>query len=576
MAARLTAYIVASIVGVTFIAGLIVGAQRDPDGPVDLIIVNGRVFTAADEARAEAVAVQGNKILRVGSNREIQRLARAQTVVIDARGGSVLPGFNDAHVHALNGGLGLSQVDLLGAKTIEEIGALVRSWAHAHVDTPWVTGRGWYYEPFTGGLPTRQLLDQMVPDRPAMLTSYDGHTAWANTAALKVAGITRRTPNPTNGAIVKEAKSGEPTGVLKEAAVTLLTPHVPQPTRTERLEALARAIGEAHRVGITSIQDVDGSADELELYDELRRDERLFVRVYAALSTDAAGAVDFDRLDTVRARFPDDPLLKTGAIEVVADGVVNAHTAAMLAPYANRATTGQPRYDQAALDRLIAELDRRGWQVTIQASGDAGVRMALDAIERAGRINDVPTNGRRHRVERIDTIDPADAPRFGGLGVVAAMIPFQGLPSQARLALRSANLGVERTARGWMLGSIAENGGRLVFGSDWPGGSLDPLIGLHVAVNRTSLDGFPDGGSEPAERLPLDRAIEAYTSNAAWASFDEQRKGRLAPDMLADIVVLSKDLFALPPEQLTEAEVAFTIFDGKVVFERQVETTEQE
>ena len=195
MAARLTAYVVACIVAVTFIAGLIVGAQRDDDGPVDLIIVNGRVFTGED-AGAEAVAVQGNKVLRVGSNREIQRLARAQTTVVDARGGSVLPGFNDAHLHLLSGGLALDQVSLSEATTLDEVRETIRAWAEANPADAWIRGRGWRYTPFPGGLPTRQLLDQLVPDRPAYLVSDDGHTGWANSAALEAAGITRRTPNP--------------------------------------------------------------------------------------------------------------------------------------------------------------------------------------------------------------------------------------------------------------------------------------------------------------------------------------------------------------------------------------------
>src|SRR5687768_7716926 len=200
MAARLTAYLVALIVGTTLIAGLIVGAQRDDAGPVDLIVLNGRVYTAdGDGTMAEAVAVQGNKILRVGTSREVQRLRRPQTVVVDARGGAVLPGFNDSHVHLLSGGLALSQIDLLEAKTLADIESTVRVWAAAHPEREWVTGRGWYYEPFAGGLPTRQLLDTLVADRPAYLTSYDGHTGWANSMALKLAGITRRTANPPNG-----------------------------------------------------------------------------------------------------------------------------------------------------------------------------------------------------------------------------------------------------------------------------------------------------------------------------------------------------------------------------------------
>src|SRR5262245_59593148 len=316
MAARITAYLVALIVGTTFIAGLIVGAQRDDAGPVDLIVVNGKVYTAdGNGTMAEAVAVQGNKILKVGTTREIQRLRRAQTIVVDARGGTVLPGFNDAHTHLLSGGLSLGEIDLLDAKTLEDVEASIRTWAALNPDRAWVTGRGWYYDAFVGGLPTRQILDALVPDRPAYLTSYDGHSAWANTRALKLADITRRTANPAHGVIVKDPRSGEPTGVLKESAMGLVTALMPRPTKDERLAALKAAIAVASRRGITSVQNAGVTPDELALYDELRRTDALGVRVYAALS--AAPDITTDELDVfdqLRAKYPDDPLFKTGAI----------------------------------------------------------------------------------------------------------------------------------------------------------------------------------------------------------------------------------------------------------------------
>src|SRR5688572_1598716 len=230
MAARLTAYAVAFIVGVTFIAGLIVGAQREDDGAVDLIVINGKVYAADGGADlAEAVAVRGNKVIRVGSNREIQRLKRAQTVVIDAKGGAVVPGFNDAHAHLINGGLSLDQISLSDATTLDEIKDTIRVWSEAHPERAWITGRGWYYQPFGGAMPTRQMLDALVPDRPAYLVAYDGHTGWANTRALKAANITRATKNPPNGIIVRDSR-GEPTGALKEAAMALVSTVAPQPT----------------------------------------------------------------------------------------------------------------------------------------------------------------------------------------------------------------------------------------------------------------------------------------------------------------------------------------------------------
>jgi predicted amidohydrolase YtcJ len=577
MAARLTAYIVAVIVGVTFIAGLIVGAQRDGDGPVDLIVLNGSVYTAdGDGTMAEAIAVQGNKILQVGTNREIQRLRRPQTVVVDAKGGAVLPGFNDSHVHFISGGLSLSDVNLLDAMTLPAIETAVTGWALQHRERAWVTGHGWHYDTFPGGLPNRQLLDTLVPDRPAFIVSYDGHTAWANSAALKLANITRRTPNPANGVVVKDLGTGEPTGVLKEAAMELVAGLIPKPTTGERAAAVRAAINHAHRLGVTSVQQAGGTADDLALYDELRRSKDLQVRVYAALSGRAdSSKEELDAFDRLRAKYDDDPLFKAGAIKLMMDGVIEAHTAALLSPYTNRpATNGEPAAPEGALQRIVTELDHRGWQVMIHAVGDRAIRMALDAFERVARRSDAPEHARRHRIEHIETADPADISRFGRLGVIASMQPYHSLPDPAQLEVWSANIGPERAERAWVYSSIARAGGRLAFGSDWPVMSMDPILGLHVAVNRTTPGGQPSGGWTPAERLALRQAIDAYTRDAAWASFDEHRKGRLEQDMLADIVILTRDLFSMPPSRIAEAEVAVTIFDGKVVYTKSADTND--
>ena len=576
MAARLVAYIVACIVGVTLIAGLIVGAQREDDGPVDLIVVNARVYAGDGSSElAEAVAIRGNQVVRVGSNGEIRRLRRAQTTVIDAKGGAVVPGFNDAHAHLISGGLSLDQVSLLEAKTLDEIKDTVRVWAEAHPEREWITGRGWYYQPFAPSLPTRQMLDALVPDRPAYLTAYDGHTGWANTRALKLAGITRRTKNPANGTIVKDPRTGEPTGVLKEGAMQLMRAVAPQPTREDKLAGIRAGLGEALQYGVTSVQNAGGSPDDLELYNTLRKRGELKLRIYQALSAEASlTEADLDRLDEVRKRFADDPLLKTGAIKLMADGVIESHTAAMLEPYTNRpATKGHANFTPAQLNTVVAMLDRRGWQVMTHAIGDAAVRMTLDAYEAAAKANPALERGRRHRIEHIETIATADIKRFGSLGVIASMQPLHALPSPTGDDVWSANIGPERAARAWVWNSIARARGTVTFGSDWPVVTIDPLMGLHVAVNRTTVDGLPRGGWLPAERMQLRKAIDDYTKNAAWASYDELRKGTLSRDMLADLVVLSDDIFSMPPGRITDAHVVVTIVDGKVVYRREAPET---
>jgi predicted amidohydrolase YtcJ len=354
----------------------------------------------------------------------------------------------------------------------------------------------------------------------------------------------------------------------------LVTTLLPRPTKDERLAALKAAAAVANRHGITSVQNAGVTPDELALYDELRRADALDVRVYAALS--AAPDITSDELDLfdqLRAKYPDDPLFKTGAVKLIADGVIESHTAALLEPYADQpGTIGEPRYTDEQLNTLVTQLDKRGWQVLIHAIGDRAVRMGLDAFARASASNPEPPHGRRHRLEHVETIAPSDVARFAKLGVIASMQPYHSLPDPALMGAWTTSLGDERAARGWLYGSIARAGGRVAFGSDWPVATMDPIAGMHVAINRTTLDGIPADGWLPAERLTLRQAVDAYTRTAAWASFDEHRKGSLERDMLADLVVLTKDIFALPPARLSEAEVAVTVFDGRIVYQRSTET----
>ena len=568
MASRLTTLIVTFIVVATMVAGIITRAQRDDEGPVDLIVYNAKVYPGGAADFEEAIAVRGNTIFRVGSNREIKRLQRPQTVVVDAHGAAAVPGFNDSHVHFASASLSLAEINLLDATTTDQVSAKIRGYAEANRNRPWVTGRGWYYTAFAGGLPTRQLLDQLVPDRPAYLTAYDGHSGWANTAALKLAKITRATPNPKNGIIVKDS-SGEPTGVLKESAMAQMRAVLPQADRAQRLAAIRAGIREAHRFGVTSVQNANGTAEEIDLWDELRRSGDLQVRMYHALSAGPGFTeADADRFEQVRRTYRDDALLKLGAVKLMADGVIESHTAAMLEPYANRPTKGMPNFTPDDLTRIVTLLDKRGWQIWTHAIGDAAIRMSLDAYEAAAQANPAPAQGRRHRIEHIESIDLADIPRFAAMGVIASMQPFHANPDPSMGTVWSQNIGAERASHGWLWHDILKAGGRLTFGSDWPVVTLDPRVGLQVAVNRLSPAGEPPGGWLPAQKLPLTTAIDGYTSAAAYASFDEQRKGTLAKGMLADIVVLSTDIFEAPRERVLEAKVDVTIFDGKVVYTR--------
>ena len=576
MAARLTTYVVVGIVAATLIAGLIVGAQRDDsDGPVDLIVFNAKVYTAdGSGSMAEAVAVRGNQILRVGSTRDIMRLRRPQTVAVDARGGAVLPGFNDSNVRFLDGGLSLREVDLAGAETPEEISARVSAWAASNPERPWVVGTGWTPDAFPSSGPAHQALDAVVADRPVYLVSADGHAAWVNSKAMRLSGITRRTIAPAGGVIVKDARRGDPTGVLRDTAMDLVSRLVPRPTHDDRAEALRAAVDEAHRHGITSIHDTSGRAEDFLLFDEARTAGDLNVRVYAPVAVDGIPESEaFKQLEALSSRYPDDPLFKFGGARTSIDGPVETSRAALLLPYDNNpADNGPTTVDADALNRFVRLLDERGWQVTIDASGDRAVHMALDALEHAARSNAKPARGRRHRIEGVELVDAADVPRFGRLGAIASLTP--AVPTAELIDSWSRLAGPERASRVWPAGSLASARARIALSTGWPSAPFDPLAAIHAAATRTTSDGLPEGGWSPAERITIKRAVEAFTSVPAHASFDEQRKGSLTKGMLADIVVLTRDIFAASESELARTAVAVTIFDGKIVYRRDARTTD--
>jgi predicted amidohydrolase YtcJ len=573
MAARLTAYLVVAIVAATLIAGLIVGAQRDDnDGPVDLIVQNATVY-AADRrgTMAEAVAVRGNQILRVGTNRDIARLRRPQTVVIDARGGAVLPGFNDASVQLIRGGLTLASIDLTDAATASEALDRISAWSAANPSSAWVVGRGWSPAYFRNGTPTRQLLDSVVKGRPAMMIGEDESVVWVNSKALRLGQISRRTSDPVGGTIVRESRTGEPAGVLQGSATDLVRRLIPEPTKEQRAVALRTAMAEANALGITSVQSSDDSVEALALYEGLRRSGDLTLRIYSAVPlTEPVSDTDFARLNETRKQHADDPLVKAGALSIRLDGPLASQSAAMLQAYEGTADAdeiaGSTTFTPDDLNRTIRLADAAGWQIITHATGDRAVRMALNAYAHAVRSNRPPVHGRRHRIDSLAFVDPVDIPRFGPLGIVASMEPLASSPTPERIELVSRQLGEERSERAFPVRSLGRET-RLVLGSGWPTYGLDPLLALHVATTVMIPDGAPERGWHMAKGLELKAAIDSYTSAAAWASFDDQRKGSLSPGMLADLVVLSNDIFATP-EALPSTFVTATIFDGKVVYRR--------
>lgn len=534
----------------------------------DLVILNGKVHVA-DEAHTvvEAVAVKGNTILQVGTTAAIKALAGPATHVIDAKGATVTPGFTDAHVHFIEGGFALKQVDLAGLTTLDAVQSAIRDFAASRPGDAWVRGRGWLYTPFPGASPTKAQLDAVVSDRPAVMDCYDGHSVWVNSAALKLAGITKATKDPVNGVIVRDPKTGEPTGHLKEAAQGLLDAVLPKETPEDRRAALQAAVAEANRLGVTSIHNAGTSLDDMALYDAAKKSGALTVRAYLATrGVPGITEADVDAMDAAWKQYGDDPTVRTGIVKMFADGVIEAKTAAMLEPYAGSKSAGSPNMTAEEMNRIVAMFDKRGWQIQIHAIGDRAIRMSLDAFEAAAKANPAPARGRRHRLEHIEAIAAQDIARFGQLGVIASQQPMHVALGDTNQAVPKGPwpdaIGPERASRAWVWKSILNAGGRVAFGSDWPVAPLEAGQGIWLASTRVKADKAED------QRLSIDETLDGYTRWAAYASFDEARKGTLEPGKLADIVVLATDITAAPIPSKSDVVVATTIFDGKVVYEK--------
>lgn len=535
--------------------------------PTDLILTGGRIWTGDDSHPwVTAVAISGNRIIATGDDDQIEKFAGSKTEKIRLSGRFAMPGINDAHIHFLSGSLELSQVNLVGSRSLRDIQNRVAEYAKQNPDEKWIVGSGWEYSALPEKrLPTRGDLDAVVRSRPVFLSSYDGHTAWANSKALEIAGIDSDTTFKGYGEIVVDPKTKQPTGVLKENAMSLVSLLIPEPSREHKLEALRRGMKLAAQLGITSIQNASGGNETVSLYDELLQRGELTLRTSVAISVGPRTTLaDIKRIAAMSKKY-NGPMLRVGAIKIMIDGVIETHTAAMLAPYSDDpSTSGRPNYTQSQLNRLVAMADRAGLQVYIHAIGDRGVRMALNAFERARRVNG--RRDSRFRIEHIETISPTDIPRFVRLGVMASMQPIHADPGTNGVWLPA--VGEERGSRGFAWHTLERAGARLVFSSDWPAAiSIDPMRGLHNAVNRRTIEGEPKEGWLPDERVSLETALKAYTVSGAYASFEEKTKGRIAPGMLADMIVWSADPFKIDPMKIHKCRIEMTVFDGRIIYQ---------
>jgi len=541
------------------LAASLAGAAPERAGQADRIFVGGRVWTGeTGRPLVEALAVRGTTVLAVGPNADIRKLSGKGTDVVDLRGRLVVPGFIDGHLHLLGGSLSLEELRLDDAETFAVLAQRVKDWAAAHPDAHWVNGEGWTYAAFPDGLPSRLQLDALVPGRPAFLVSYDGHTGWANSMALRLASVTRDTADPPGGVVVRDAK-GEPTGVLKENAMDLVGRLVPKLLPHEKERALRKGIAQVAAWGLTSVHQAGIGEEDLELLSRTL-DAVPRLRVYVALDMEREPTADvLARQDELRRRFASDRL-RVGAVKGYVDGVVEARTAAMFEPYVGGGT-GLPSWTQEELDRAVAAYDKAGWQVALHAIGDRGIDMALTAFERGARANG--TTGRRHRVEHLEVPRTADLPRFKAAGVIAstqAMFPY---PNRNHLDVYVPTLGPERARRALAFKAIDDAGAVQPFGSDWPVFTAEVVRGIACAVTRTTVEGTPAGGWEPSQRLTVEAALRHFTRDAAFAEHAEAQKGTLAPGKLADLVVLSQDLLTIPPERIKDTKVLLTVLGGQ-------------
>jgi len=510
---------------------------------------------------AEALAIHGKRIIAVGSNDEIKRLAGADTKVIDAKSQLVLPDFNDAHVHFMSGGFQLSSVDLRDANTPQEFAERIRDFAAKLPKGRWITGGDWDHERWPEAkLPAKELIDRYTPDTPVFVNRLDGHMALANSLALKLAGVTRETKDPDGGVIVRDSKTGEPTGVLKDAAQSFVWKVIPAASFEEKLAAARAATNHAASLGVTSVQDMSAGVD-VGVYQTLLDRGELKTRVYAVWPLPS-----WDRLARtgVRAHFGS-AMLRTGGLKGFADGSLGSTTALFFEPYLDAPnTSGIPSdemFPEGAMLERVRGADRAGLQVIIHAIGDRANDNILSIYERVEKENG--DRDRRFRIEHAQHLRPQDIPRFARDKVIASMQPYHAI-DDGRWAEK--RIGPERAKTTYAFRSLLDSGATLAFGTDWTVAPLNPMLSIYAAVTRRTLDAKHPNGWIPEQKISLEEAIRAYTIGSAYAEFQENEKGTIASGKLADLVVHSRDIFQIDPKEIEKVKVMMTIMDGRVVF----------
>jgi predicted amidohydrolase YtcJ len=530
----------------------------------DLLITNARVFTAdSSNPTAEALAVRGNQIFFVGSNARGQTWNGPATRCIDANGRTLMPGFVDSHFHLLWGSLELRAAQLGDVRSLEALRETLFAYADAHSDQEWIHGQGLIYLTTPGEETlTRHHLDAIIANRPVAVTAYDGHTVWANTLALEKAGILHGgAVGP--GSVFVIGPDGLATGELRErGAFHYVVDLIPEPAEPEKRALLHQGLRIAAELGITSLHNMDGEMEQLTRYMALEDSGELTLRVYVPFTVHPDTTVEVLSEALEMAHANPNGMARGGAVKFFMDGVIESYTALMLDDYAGApGNRGDALFTAEHFTRMATEADRLGLQIFVHAIGDAAVRRTLDGYETARR-----TNGKRdsrHRVEHIEVVHTDDLPRFAQLGVIASMQPLHAPLSASGHDLWPSRVGVERWDRSFAWNLVRNAGARLVFGSDWPVVSQSPYRGLYAALNRKPwIEGLAD------HHQTLKQVLLSYTRDGAYAEFKEHEKGMLKPGYLADLVLLSEDIFEVPPEEIERVHPVMTVVDGRIVFEK--------
>jgi predicted amidohydrolase YtcJ len=538
---------------------LLTFAQDQKDA--DMVLINGKIFTAVDENPfAEALAIKGEYILAVGTNAEIREFIGKETDVFDVDGKLVTPGFIDAHCHFASGGRSLIDLTFRGVDSIERIQKIVAARIKELPEGSPVFGRHFDHTLFPGAKwPSKEDLDKVSPHNPVIISRIDGHSSWVNSLALQQCGITKDTESPFGGEIVKDPDTGEPTGILKEEATELITIERSSASSSPE-EDIERALKHAAKLGVTGIH-TSSDLEEIKIYKKLKKEKKLILRVYAWLPVSEIDTY----IEKSIKQGQGDVMVKAGFQKIFIDGTLGSGTALMFAPFEDDPEkAGLPQYSEQEFFAVVDKAHRNGYQIGVHAIGDKGVHWVLNAIENAQKKHG--KKGLRHRIEHAQIIAPDDVKRFKELGVIASMQPTH---CTTDLRFCEQRIGKERSKGAYIWKTLLDSGAKLAFGTDWSVEPLDPMRGLYSCVTRKNIEfDTPEGGWFPDQRLTMAEAIKHYTLGSAYASFEEDIKGSLEAGKLADMVVLSHNLFEIEPREILETRVLCTILGGKVVYKK--------